>query len=139
MNCYLPYFRQWFICCLLPAIYYCRLCLFKVRVESCLSPLLRWKGLPASYFFWLCSLNVHTESRSLLLSHSPVCSRNPTLFAVCPFQFLVYYSVVLVVFCLFVCLFWGGQSVQQALLVYHRGGCGSTVCLLFAHLLVCIS
>jgi hypothetical protein len=136
MNCYLPYFRQWFICCLLPAIYYCRLCLFKVRVESCLSPLLRWKGLPASYFFWLCSLNVHTESRSLLLSHSPVCSRNPTLFAVCPFQFLVYYSVVLVVFvCLFVCF--GGVSLSSRLCWFITGVAVGVLCA--SYLLTCWS
>jgi hypothetical protein len=49
-----------------------------------------------------------------------------------PFYFLVYYSV----FCLFV-LRGRGQSVQGALLIYPRGGCGITVCHLFAHLLVC--
>jgi hypothetical protein len=33
---------------------------------------------------------------------------------------------------------WGGdQTVQGALLVYPRGGCGNTSCHLFAHLLVC--
>jgi hypothetical protein len=38
--------------------------------------------------------------------------------------------------------FWGGgggQSVQGSLLVYTKGGCESTMCCLFAHLLVCIS
>jgi hypothetical protein len=35
---------------------------------------------------------------------------------------------------------WGrGQTVQGAMLVYPRGGCGDTMCRLFAHLLVCIS
>jgi hypothetical protein len=43
---------------------------------------------------------------------------------------------------LFIILFFlwgGGQSVQGAMLVYPRGGCGSTTCHLFAHLLVCVS
>jgi hypothetical protein len=62
---------------------------------------------------------------------SPVCSEHPSLLCV-PFQFLVYYSVVVVV------LQGRGRSVQGAMLAYPRGGCGSTVCLLFAHLLVCI-
>jgi hypothetical protein len=52
----------------------------------------------------------------------------PAPFAACPFfQLLVYYSV----------FFWDrGQSVQGAMLIFLRPGCGSTVCHLFAHLLV---
>jgi hypothetical protein len=33
----------------------------------------------------------------------------------------------------------GGQSVQGAMLIFLRGGCGRTTCHLFAHLLVCVS
>jgi hypothetical protein len=65
VNCYLPYFRQQLICPLLLAIYFCRLCLLKVREEF--SPL---PFLP-----------------------SPVSSKHPILSATCPSQFLVYYSV----------------------------------------------
>jgi hypothetical protein len=32
-----------------------------------------------------------------------------------------------------------GWSVQGAMLVYPRGGCGNAACCLFAHLLVCMS
>jgi hypothetical protein len=58
-------------------------------------------------------------------------SRHPALFATCPFQFFVFYSV----------FFPQGRSrtVQGAMLVYPRGGCGDTTCHLFAHLLVCVS
>jgi hypothetical protein len=55
-------------------------------------------------------------------------STPPSLLHV-PFQFLVYYSLVL--FC-FVFLQARGQSVQGAILVYPRGGCGNTACHLFA-------
>jgi hypothetical protein len=47
------------------------------------------------------------------------------------FQLLIIQFVVVVVG-------WG-QSVQGAMLIYLRGSCGSTVCCLFTHLLVCIS
>jgi hypothetical protein len=57
-------FRQWLICHLLSAIYFCRLCLLKVRMES----------------------------SSLLLLSSPQHSEHHTLSVVCPFQFLVYCS-----------------------------------------------
>jgi hypothetical protein len=56
-------------------------------------------------------------------------SRCPALFSMCLFQFFAYYSVF------FFFLLWGrGQSVLGAMLVYLRGGCGSTMCCLFAHL-----
>jgi hypothetical protein len=43
-------------------------------------------------------------------------------------------------FVLFCFVLWsGGRSIQGAMLVYPRGGCGSTMCHLFAHLLVCVS
>jgi hypothetical protein len=53
----------------------------------------------------------------------------------------VSFSVPCLLFRFFLLFFlWGrGQSVQGAMLVYLRGGCGSTTCYLFAHLLVCIS
>jgi hypothetical protein len=74
----------------------------------------------------------HIDS-SLLLLPSPLCSEHPAPSAMCPFQFLVYYSV-------FYFFLWGtGQSVQRAMLAYPRGGCGNTVCCLFAHLLVHVS
>jgi predicted aconitase with swiveling domain len=31
----------------------------------------------------------------------------------------------------------GGQSVQGAVLIFPRGGCGSTACCIFVHLVVC--
>jgi hypothetical protein len=65
VNCYLPYFRQQLITCLLSAIYFCRLCLLKVHVEFSYLPLFP----------------------------SPVGSEHPALSVACPFQFLVYYSV----------------------------------------------
>jgi hypothetical protein len=97
-------------------------------------PLLRWRVLPVSYFCRLCLLKVYMESSSLILTPSPVCWTHPALSAACPFQFLVYYSVFWFFF-----LRGGGQSVQGTMLVYSRGGHGSTVCYLFAHLLVCVS
>jgi hypothetical protein len=74
---------------------------------------------------------VTKSSRGEQLLASPpslVHSEHTTPSAACPFQFLVYYSV----FCLF--LRGRDQSVQRAMLVYPRGGCGNTVCHLFAHL-----
>jgi hypothetical protein len=56
--------------------------------------------------------------------------------AVCSF------SGLCLLFSLFVCLFvlqGGGQSVQEAMLVYPKGSCRNTAYCLFAHLLVCIS
>jgi hypothetical protein len=67
----------------------------------------------------------------LSLPPSPVCSEYPTSSAAYHFQFLFYYSGFF--------LWRGGQSDQGAMLVYPRGGCGSTVCHLFAHPLVCVS
>jgi hypothetical protein len=70
------------------------------------------------------------ESSSLLLPPSPVLSKHPAL-SVC----VLFNPLFIIQFFL-----WGGcQSVQGAMLVYPRGGCGSTTCHLFAHLLVCIS
>jgi hypothetical protein len=100
VNCYLPYFRQQFICCLLSAVFFSRLCLLKVWTEFSSLPLPLSLGWP----------------------------EHPTPSAACPFQFFVYYS------CFFVC---GGdkcQSIEGAMQVYPRGGCGS-----IAYLLTCWS
>jgi hypothetical protein len=71
-----------------------------------------------------------------------VCSEHSTPSAVSPLKFFVYYSF----FILLLLLWWWwwflqgrSQSVQGAMLVYPRGSCGNTVCLLFAHLFFCIS
>jgi hypothetical protein len=94
VNRYLPYFRLQIICHLLPASYFCRLCLPKVCVES--SSLL---SLPSQV--------------ECLVSHLPfqalftvsLHGEHPALFAACPFQFFAYYSV-------FFCGV-GGQSQQD--------------------------
>jgi hypothetical protein len=101
------------------------------RKQSLPLPLLWWRGLPAGYFCRLCLLKVCAGRSFLFLPPSLVHSKNPALSTACPFQFLVYYSVVFG-------RSWG-QSVQGAMLVYPRSGCGSTTCCLFAHLLVCVS
>jgi hypothetical protein len=133
VNCYLPYFRQWLICHLLLAIYFCRLCLLKVHVESsslfpppfsgggaCL--LATFAGFVYWEFAWRaapCSFPLLWCTQSTL----PVCC--------------VSFSVPCLLFSFFL---WGrGQSVWGAMLVYPRGGCVSTTCCLFAHLLLCIS
>jgi hypothetical protein len=69
------------------------------------------------------------EDRLLALPLSPVHLEHPVLLLCVLFQFLVYSVFFL----------WGRgcQSVQRAMLVYPRGGCGNTACCLFAHLLVC--
>jgi hypothetical protein len=80
----------------------------------------------------LCLLKVCMEISSLPLLWCAQSTLPPLLHV--PFQFLVYYSV------LFCFVLWGrGQSVQGAMLFYPRGSCGNTTCLLFGHLLVCIS
>jgi hypothetical protein len=87
-------------------------------------------GSRQTHLLWqACLFTVHTGACPSPFLWS---SRRPTLFAMCAFQFLVYYSFL---------IFWGslGQSVQGTMLVYPRGGCGSTMCCLFAHMLVCIS
>jgi hypothetical protein len=117
VNHYLPYFKQQLICHLLSVIYYCRVCLLKDHIKS------------SSLFLILSP--VELLACQLLLQ--ALCSEPSTLSASCPFQFLVYYSVVCC------CFLRQGQSVQGATLVYPRGSCGSTTCRLFAYLLVCIS
>jgi hypothetical protein len=89
VNCYLPYFRQWLICCQLLAIYFYRLCLLKVCMED----------------------------SSLLLLLSLVHSKYPAPSAACPFQFLVYYLVFFflcgagVILSRWLCLFIPGVAV----------------------------
>jgi hypothetical protein len=64
----------------------------------------------------------------LPLPTSPVCSRHPALFAMCPFQFLVYFSV-------FFPPGWGSDC-PGGMLVYPRDGCGIQCA---AYLLTCWS
>jgi hypothetical protein len=47
--------------------YFCKLCLLKVCMESCSSPLLQWRGLSASYFYKFCLLKFHVAFSSLPL------------------------------------------------------------------------
>jgi hypothetical protein len=89
VDCYLPYFRHGLINC----------------------PLLAF--LP----FNLCSLKVHMEISSLLLPISTVLSEHHSPSAVCPFQFLVYYSV-------FFFKLGRGQSAEGAMLIYPRVAMG---------------
>jgi hypothetical protein len=86
--------------------------------------------LPLQALFTECS---HGE-KLLALPPSLVHSKYPILSAACPFQFLVYYSVFWLIF------LQDRESVcLGAVLVYPRGGCGSTTGHLFAYLLICIS
>jgi hypothetical protein len=79
----------------------------------------------------LCLLKVHVEISYFPLPPSLVHSKHPTLSAAC---------VLLSSLFIIQLFLWGGsQSVQGALLVYPRGGCGSTACCLFSYPLVCIS
>jgi hypothetical protein len=88
-------------------------CLFTVPVGKCPSPILQ-QSVP------------HGEAPSPFLQSSG----HPTIFAMCSlFQMLVYYY--------FFFLQGGSQSVQGAMLIFLRGGCGRTSCHLFAHLWVC--
>jgi hypothetical protein len=80
-------------------------------------------------FSSLCLLKVCAKISSLPLPLSLVLSEHPAPSAACSF------SVPCLLFS-FVFLWGRGQSVQGAMLVYRRGGCGYTVCHWFAHLLV---
>jgi hypothetical protein len=133
VNRFLPYFRQWLICCLLSADYFCKVCLLKVCMESYPSPLLQWRALPTGYFCSLCFLKfawsavlpslverfaswpllqaLFTESShgDLLLALSPslVCSEHLALFVACSFSSLFIIQLVFL---------WGrGHSVQGAI------------------------
>jgi hypothetical protein len=79
-----------------------------------------------------------TESscRDQLLAPPPfsfVCLDHPAPSAPCSFSV----SCLLFRDFFFFCRAGGGQSVQEAMLVYTKGGCGNITCHLFAHLLVC--
>jgi hypothetical protein len=83
-------------------------------------------------FSSLCLLKVCTELSSL---------PPPTLFCMLraprPLCCVFLFSSLFIIQFFFL---WGGvQSVQGAMLVYPRGGCGNAMCHLFAHLLVCVS
>jgi hypothetical protein len=94
---------------------------------SSLSPTHCWPFCLSS----LCLLKVHMEISSLLLPSSPVCLQHPAPSAACSISapFLLFSFVFF-----FFCRVWG-QSVQEAMLVYPRGGCGNNMCHLFAHFL----
>jgi hypothetical protein len=78
----------------------------------------------------LCLLKVPMEISFLPLPLSAVCLQHPSPSAACSFS----------VPCFFLCVWgWGISLSRGAMLVYPRGGCGSTTYCLFAHLLVCIS
>jgi hypothetical protein len=127
VNHYLPCFRLQITCRLLPADNCCRLCLFKVRVGNCPSLFSGGESYKLAAVAGFVYLKLMWETA---LPTSPQCARHPTHFAICPFQFLVYYSI----------FFPGWRSdcpgdyvgfSQEWLWGYH--GC------LFAHLLVCVS
>jgi hypothetical protein len=94
--------------------------------------------LPTISHLLLQALFTESSQKELPLFPSPVCSEHSSHSTACPFQFLVYYSLLILFVCLFV-LQGEGQSVQGAMLVYPRDGCGNMVYHLFAYLLVCIS
>jgi hypothetical protein len=75
--------------------------------SPCSSPLLWYSSLLAIYFSRLRLPKFHAEICSLLFPSSPVYSVTTSPSAACPFQFLVYYSVLFSFF-----LWGGGQSVQ---------------------------
>jgi hypothetical protein len=99
------------------------------------SPLLQCSDLLSVYFSRVCLLEVCIEISSLLLPLLWCTYSTPTPSSACPFQFLVYYPLFFVLFCLQS----EGQTVQGAMLVCPRGSCGNTTCRLFAHLLVYVS
>jgi hypothetical protein len=119
----------------LPAGYLYSLCLLKFNKDSSslITPLLWWRGLPAIYFCRLCLLKVHMESGSVLFLPFLVCSKHPA--PLCCMSF----SVPCLLFSFWCFLQGRGQSVQGAIQVYPRSGCGSTTCCFFVHLLVCIA
>jgi hypothetical protein len=56
----------------------------------------------------------------------------------CPLCSMFFFSFLFIIQgFFFFCRAGGGQSVQEAMLVYTKGGCGNITCHLFAHLLVC--
>jgi hypothetical protein len=95
--------------------------------------------LPSSSVEWLASqlllqaLFTESSCREQLLALSPFSS---VLKAPYSLLHVLFSSLFIIQFCF---LQGGGQSDQDTMLVYPRGGCVSTACCLFAHLLVCIS
>jgi hypothetical protein len=103
------------------------------RATPCFSPFLwRW-GLPAGSFSRFCLLRVCVESSSYPPPFSCV------LKALCPLWYVSFSVPSLFFRVFFFFLQSGGQSVQEAILVYPRGSCGSAMYCLFGHLLVCFS
>jgi hypothetical protein len=81
----------------------------------------------------LCLLKVRMEISSVLFPLPPVLLEHPAPSAACSF-FSCFFIIQV--------LFFVGQGVslsKGAVLVYPWGGCGNTMCHLFAHLLVCVS
>jgi hypothetical protein len=125
-------------------------CLFTVYVGKCPYPPLWWSFPPTSTVTsfshskvagWVLQLLSSPVILFIYSSHEGVpsptlqSSGHPALFAVCLFFFN----------CLFIIQFGfflspgRGQSVQGAMLICPRVVCGSTMCHLFAHLMVCVS
>jgi hypothetical protein len=96
VNCYLPCCRQLLICHLLSAFYY-RLSLQKIHYmeSNSLLPLLSPVGELACLLLLqaLFTKSSHGDS-SLLLPPFPVHSEHPAPSAMCPFQYLIYHSVL---------------------------------------------
>jgi hypothetical protein len=131
-TCPLPFLQ----CGVFPALYSPSAHLFRVCVGNLPSPTLRWSMLNVSHCHkpsppkvcWQGSPNPPSLA-GLFIYSSQGTPPHPTT---CLFQFFI-----IQLFC--VCVCGTGQSVQGAMLVYPRSGCGDTVCNLFAHLLVCVS
>jgi hypothetical protein len=132
---YLCYFRHWLITHLLSEVILCRLCLVKVHMEFSSFPLL--PSLVQGLVNCLLLQALFTESLGTdqLLAPPRFSGALRAPHPLCCMSFLV--PCLLFSF-LCVCV-GGGQSVQEAMLVFSRGSYGNTVCHLFAHLLVCIS
>jgi hypothetical protein len=124
----------------LPACYSCSAYLFSIQSGNC--PLLCYTSATVASLktCWgeppnlptLAGLFIYSLCRCLLLPISP------ELKAPCPLCYMSF-SVPCLLFSFFFFLQGWDQSVQGSMLVYPRGGCGSTVCHSFAHLLVCTS
>jgi hypothetical protein len=99
VNHYLPYFRQQLIICLLSAGYFCSLCLLKVHAESSSLPLPDSPVERVAGWLFLQALFTESSCRDQLLSPSSFSGALKAphpLCCMCPFKFLVYYSVVFV-------------------------------------------
>jgi hypothetical protein len=113
---------QWRV---LQAGYWCRLCLFKVHTGNCSSP-------PLWHIGYCCRL-------CLFKGHMGDCpSPFSSVFEMPPLLLHALFSSLFIIQVFFLPRVEVSLS-RGAMPVYPRGGCGSTTCHLFAHLLVCIS